>query len=163
LESPGTVIAAREFPRYFAALEESRVVAAEDASRDSRTSEFAEPYLRPLGIASMMDAPIRLHGALVGVVCHEHVGSKREWPLEDAETVREIIATPPPEASGNQHEHSWITRNGARPFIAWSITPLRSREGVLRYSVITAIDISQRKALEEQLIHDAFHDSLTGL
>jgi diguanylate cyclase (GGDEF)-like protein/PAS domain S-box-containing protein len=248
-ESPGTVILARDFPRYFASLEESRVVAAADARRDPRTSEFTEPYLKPHGITSMMDAPIRLHGALVGVVGHEHTTTPRDWPLEDqefassiadlaalsleaaerrrveetlreernftdavldstdlllvvldpggrivrfnraaghltgyssadavgrlfwesftapedAETVREIIAKPPSEASGNQHEHSWLTRHGARPFIAWSITPLVSRDGLLRHSVITGIDISQRKALEEQLIHDAFHDSLTGL
>jgi diguanylate cyclase (GGDEF)-like protein/PAS domain S-box-containing protein len=246
---PGTVIRASEYPRYFGALEETRVVAAEDARLDPQTSEFTEKYLIPLNITSMMDAPIRLHGTLVGVVCHEHVGPPREWPLEDqefassiadlaavtleaserrrvedslrdernftdavldstdlllvvldpggkivrfnraaghltgysaeeaiglnfwetfaapedVETMREIIATPPSEAKGNQHEHSWLTRHGARPFIAWSITPLIGREGVLRHSVITGIDISQRKALEEQLIHDAFHDSLTGL
>jgi len=249
IESPGTVIRARDYPRYFVALEESRVVPAADASRDPRTSEFTESYLRPLGITSMMDAPIRLHGQLVGVVCHEHIGGVREWPLEDqefassiadlvaisleaterrrvedslreernftdavldatdlllvvldpggrivrfnravghltgftsaeaigkifwetmtppedADTVREIIANPPSEASGNQHEHSWTTRHGARPFVAWSITPLTGKTGELRFSVITGIDISQRKALEEQLIHDAFHDSLTGL
>src|SRR4029077_6037595 len=84
-EKEGTVIQSRDFPRYFAALEESRVVAASDAHRDPRTAEFAGPYLKPLGIASMMDAPIRLRGNLVGVVCHEHIGAPREWPLEDQE------------------------------------------------------------------------------
>jgi diguanylate cyclase (GGDEF)-like protein/PAS domain S-box-containing protein len=248
-EASASVIRASDFPRYFAALEETRVVAAENAQRDPRTSEFSDPYLKPQGITSMMDAPIRLHGTLVGVVCHEHIGTPREWPLEDqefassvadlaavtleaaerrrveetlreernftdavldstdllmvvldpggrivrmnraaghltgfsdqeilgrvfweafatpedAETIREIVATPPSEAKGNQHEHSWVTRHGARPFIAWSITPLMGKEGAVHHSVITGIDISQRKALEEQLIHDAFHDSLTGL
>ncbi len=248
-ENPGTVIRSRDYPRYFNALEEHRVVAATDANRDPRTSEFSDRYLEPHGITAMMDAPIRLHGELVGVVCHEHVGAVREWPLEDqefassiadlvainleaaerrrieetlreernftdavldstdllmvvldpgglvvrfnravghltgynaseaigkifwevftapedAEMVREIIANPASEASGNQHEHSWLTRHGARPFIAWSITPLKDKSGTLRYTVITAIDISQRRALEEQLVHDAFHDSLTGL
>ena len=248
-EKEGTVIRARDFPRYFAALEESRVVAASDARRDPRTAEFTEPYLKPLGITSMMDAPIRLHGTLVGVVCHEHTGAPREWPLEDqecassiadlaaltieaaerrraeeglreersftdavldstdmlmvvldpggrivrfnraaghltgfstaeavgkvfweafiapqdSESVREIIAMQPSEASGNQHENSWLTRHGAQPHLAWSLTPLRDRDGRLRFSVVTAIDITQRKALEEQLVHDAFHDGLTGL
>ena len=248
-EKAGAVIRALDFPRYFAALEEARVVAASDARRDPRTDEFSESVLHPHGIVSVMSAPIRLHGNLVGVVCHEHVGAPREWPLEDqecassvadlaaitveaverrraeeslreersftdavldstdmlmvvldpggrivrfnraaghltgfgaaeavgklfweafiapqdSETVREIIAMQPSEASGNQHENSWLTRHGAQPHLAWSLTPLRDRDGRLRYSVVTAIDITQRKALEEQLVHDAFHDSLTGL
>src|SRR5882672_4384942 len=248
-EKEGKVLRARDFPRYFSALEESRVVAASDALRDPRTAEFSDPYLKPQGILSMMDAPIRLHGNLVGVLCHEHIGPPRDWPLEDQEcassfadfaaltleaaerrqvedrlreersftdavldstdmlmvvldpggrivrfnrsaghltgattaeaagklfweafiapqdsdTVREIIAMQPSEASGNQHEHSWLTRHGAQPHLAWSITPLHDRDGRLRFSVVTAIDITQRKALEEQLVHDAFHDSLTGL
>src|SRR5579859_1891639 len=214
-EKEGTVIRSRDFPRYFAALEESRVVAASEARRDPRTAEFAEPYLKPLGIFSMMDAPIRLHGNLVGLVRHEHVGAPREWPLEDqecassiadlaalsieaaerrraeeglreersftdavldstdmlmvvldpggrivrfnraaghltgfatadavgrlfweafispqdSEAVREIITMQPSEASGNQHENSWLTRHGAQPHLAWSLTPLRDREG----------------------------------
>jgi len=108
----------------------------------------------------------RAAGHLSGYSASEAIG-KIFWEVftapEDAETVREIIANPPSEASGNQHEHSWLTRHGARPYIAWSITPLKDKAGTLRYSVITAIDISQRRALEEQLVHDAFHDSLTGL
>ena len=31
----------------------------------------------------MMDVPIRLHGKLVGVICHEHIGSPRQWSLEE--------------------------------------------------------------------------------
>ena len=84
-EAPASVIRASDFPRYFTALEETRVVAAENAQRDPRTSEFSDPYLKPRGITSMMDAPIRLHGTLVGVVCHEHIGPPRDWPLEDQE------------------------------------------------------------------------------
>src|SRR4030095_16502328 len=89
-ETPGTVIEARNHPRYFGALEEHRVVAANDARRDPRTSEFTDAYLVPRRITSMMDAPIRLHGNLVGVVCHEHIGEPREWPVEDQEFASSI-------------------------------------------------------------------------
>ena len=36
-----------------------------------------------LGISSMLDAPIRYRGQTIGVVCHEHVGPKREWTLDE--------------------------------------------------------------------------------
>jgi diguanylate cyclase (GGDEF)-like protein/PAS domain S-box-containing protein len=245
----GARLKASEYPRYFAALEESRVVAAEDARRDPRTSEFSPGYLEPLGIGSMLDAPIRLHGRLIGVVCHEHVGGSREWPLEErefassiadlvalaqetalerrtaaelreernlieamldsssmlvavldatgrvvrsnrsfryvtgygeaeayarpfwelvggpdqAEEFRQILAHPASEASGHQHEHSWLTRQGARPRVSWTVVPLNPELVEGPRCVVTGIDITERKSLEEQLVHDAFHDSLTGL
>jgi len=36
----------------------------------SVTSELADSYLRPLGIASMLDAPIVRGGRTIGVICH---------------------------------------------------------------------------------------------
>jgi GAF domain. len=64
LHEKGLRLKASDYPRYFQALEESRTIAANDARTDPRTSEFAEGYLKPYGIASMMDVPIRLHGRL---------------------------------------------------------------------------------------------------
>ena len=42
-----------------------RVIAADNAPDDPRTRVFAESYLRPLGIGSMLAAPIRVSGQLV--------------------------------------------------------------------------------------------------
>ena len=75
----GAVLDALDKPRYFEALCEERCVAAHDARADGRTSEFADTYLEPLGISSMLDAPILFQGDLVGVVCLEHVGAPRTW------------------------------------------------------------------------------------
>jgi len=89
------VLRAEAFPRYFQALAEERSIAAFDASRDPRTAEFGDGYLAPLGIASMLDAPILLRGELVGVVCHEHVGEPRRWkPWEElvAGTFADFVA-----------------------------------------------------------------------
>ncbi len=77
----GVRLAAADFPRYFSALEENRTVAARDACADPRTSEFAVGYLDVNGITSMLDAPIRSERSVVGVVCCEHVGPRREWTL----------------------------------------------------------------------------------
>jgi PAS domain S-box-containing protein len=79
----GLRLEAKDYPRYFAALEESRVVAAQRTFIDPRTSEFTVGYLEPNGITSMMDVPVRIHGMLAGVLCHEHVGPVRDWPPQD--------------------------------------------------------------------------------
>ncbi|HEY7699751.1 MAG TPA: PAS domain S-box protein, partial [Vicinamibacteria bacterium] len=73
----------RDFPSYFRALGEHRAIAAHDAHRDPRTREFSESYLSPLGITSMLDAPIWLEGGMVGVICNEHVGAPRIWTPEE--------------------------------------------------------------------------------
>ncbi|HKW86561.1 MAG TPA: response regulator [Nitrospiraceae bacterium] len=84
LHTSGTVLLARDYPAYFQALEsEQRAVNANDAHRDPRTREFSESYLTPLGIGAMLDAPIRLKGRVVGVLCHEHLGGPRIWSPEE--------------------------------------------------------------------------------
>jgi PAS domain S-box-containing protein len=80
----GNVLEADDYPNYFKAITELHSMAAHDAQRDPLTNEFTETYLKPLGIVSMMDAPIWLKGKLIGVICHEHVGEElREWTLEE--------------------------------------------------------------------------------
>ncbi|MBP1622978.1 MAG: serine/threonine protein kinase [Acidobacteria bacterium] len=76
-------LAAVDYPHYFNALAEQRAIAAADARNDPRTREFADSYLSPLGITSMLDAPIWVGGRMAGVICHEHVGHARRWTLED--------------------------------------------------------------------------------
>lgn len=77
--SAGLELTAVDYPAYFRALEESLIIAADDALTDARTCEFATPYLTPVGITSMLDAPIRLEEGLIGVLCHEQVGPHRQW------------------------------------------------------------------------------------
>lgn len=72
-----------ECPSYFKALEENRVIAAHDCFSDSRTRELSEKYLPQRGIASLLDVPIRLHGKVIGVICHEHMGEMRNWLEEE--------------------------------------------------------------------------------
>ncbi|MGK2952328.1 MAG: PAS domain S-box protein, partial [Thiobacillus sp.] len=48
----GLALYAADHPAYFRALASQDIIAAEDAQRDARTSEFAEDYLRPVGITS---------------------------------------------------------------------------------------------------------------
>jgi signal transduction histidine kinase len=92
--SEGAVLCAADFPAYFAALAERRDVPAADARKSVLTSELADAYLGPLGIASMLDVPIYRGGEVVGVVCHED-SRPREWSESDrtfAVSVSDAIA-----------------------------------------------------------------------
>jgi signal transduction histidine kinase len=72
---------ARDYPRYFEAIQRAQIIPAYDVSTDPRTSELVQGYLLPAGISSMMDIPIWVGGRLVGVLCHEHVGARRDWTV----------------------------------------------------------------------------------
>jgi signal transduction histidine kinase/DNA-binding NarL/FixJ family response regulator len=83
------------YPNYFRAIEEDRTIAAHDACADPRTREFAEAYLKPQGVASTLDAPVRLGSQSVGVVCCEQIGPLRQWTLEEqqfAGTMADLVA-----------------------------------------------------------------------
>src|SRR5262249_40957652 len=66
--SKGTEIDTASTPRYLAALAGGGAIAAHDAQKDPRTSEFAAGYLVPLGITSMLDASVVIDGSLRGIV-----------------------------------------------------------------------------------------------
>ncbi len=93
--SSGLELRSVDCPHYFEALADGRVLPAHYARNDPRTRDFAEGYLKPLGITSMLDAPIRNESGIIGVVCHEHTGSAREWTLDEqnfAGSMADLIA-----------------------------------------------------------------------
>ena len=93
--SRGTIITQEQAPRYFEALLRERCIAADDARVDPRTSQFTAPYLDPLGIGAMLDAPVFARGQMIGVVCHEHIGEARHWEFWEelvAGTVADFVA-----------------------------------------------------------------------
>ncbi|GAA6621780.1 PAS domain S-box protein [Scytonema sp. NUACC26] len=79
----GTSLIKANYPTYFQALEEQRIIASDNAPQNELTQELSEPYLSVFGISSLLDASIWLGGRLIGVVCHEHIGSSRQWTLEE--------------------------------------------------------------------------------
>ncbi len=88
--SRGATLRTADFPAYFAALHASASVPAGDARHDARTSELADAYLTPLGIAALLDAPIVMAGAVLGVLCLEHVGGPRRWTAEERHYVEAL-------------------------------------------------------------------------
>jgi diguanylate cyclase (GGDEF)-like protein/PAS domain S-box-containing protein len=64
---------------------------------------------------------------------------------------------------GTRRENEWVRKDGTRRHIAWSNTAVHDADDVVRYTIATGIDITDRKNLEDELAHKALHDPLTGL
>jgi PAS domain S-box-containing protein len=93
--SAGAVLKRSDYPTYFSALLTERTIPAGDARNDPLTVEFRESYLPAHDIHALLDAPIRLRGSLIGVVCHEHCGQPRVWSPDEqafAGTIGDFIA-----------------------------------------------------------------------
>lgn len=88
--STGLSLEREQYPRYFDALITGRAIDANDAVTDPRTSEFAKGYLDVLGIHSMLDAAIRNGDQIIGVICCEAIGGRRNWSIDDINFVAEL-------------------------------------------------------------------------
>jgi PAS domain S-box-containing protein len=73
----------QDAPAYFEALAVQRPIVASRAVSHPATTELAVSYLNRLNIGSMLDVPVWLHGRVMGVLCHEHIGIPREWTGEE--------------------------------------------------------------------------------
>ncbi|MGR9087048.1 MAG: ATP-binding protein [Gammaproteobacteria bacterium] len=81
--SEGLELLTTDYPSYFKALLGARNIAVDDAVNDPVTAELGREYLPKFNISSLLDAPIQVGDVLFGVVCHEHVGLKRHWTLDE--------------------------------------------------------------------------------
>ncbi|MFB2974040.1 PAS domain S-box protein [Aerosakkonema sp. BLCC-F183] len=65
---------------------------------------------------------------------------------------------------GGFEDEAWrVRKDGSRFWANVVITALRDESGKLKGFAKVTRDITERKRAEEQLIHNAFHDALTGL
>ncbi len=113
--SAGVTLHVEDFPDYFAAVQRRKTVPAESAGTDPRTSELNDAYLQPLGITSLLDAPIYIGGEVVGVVCQEHIGPPREWSTEErdfAGSMADIVALKIRAAENNEAQIALHTQTG---------------------------------------------------
>jgi PAS domain S-box-containing protein len=67
------------------------------------------------------------------------------------------------EAEAYQAEKRYIHRDGHILWVDLSVSLVRNDDGSPRYFIAQMVDINDRKQFEQQLRHQAFHDSLTGL
>lgn len=83
---PGYEEIIRPLGAYAQMLGEVRVIDAADvashAALNDESTSLAQ-YLRRHNVRSLVDAPMRCEGELIGVVCHEQIGAARMWTPED--------------------------------------------------------------------------------
>ena len=60
-------------------------------------------------------------------------------------------------------EKRFVHRQGHEVWMLWSVARLEGSGGAANRLILQAQDISERKVSEERLLHNAFHDALTGL
>ena len=83
-------------PLYAQVLSERRAIGIADAQKDPLTRDLAASYLIPLGVSSLLDAPIFREGRVIGLVRHEHMGTLRTFSQRDldfAVSVADIMST----------------------------------------------------------------------
>lgn len=159
--SQGAELAAVHYPTYFQAIQAERTIAVCDAHTDPRTKELAQLYLSSNHITSMLDAPIWLGGSMVGVVCHEHIGSTRHWSIEEknfAASIAELVSVSI-EACERKRSQEALRK-------AHDDLEIRVKERTAELARINnelQAEITERTLAEEKLLFEAFHDSLTGL
>ena len=66
-----SILEQKNFPIYFTALNENKIIFAEDINTHPLTKELSESYAKPNNICSLLDIPIRVSGQLAGVMCYE--------------------------------------------------------------------------------------------
>ncbi len=76
-------LSVQDFPDYFKALHDERVIAVDDLRAGSVVSCLFQDYFGPLGIVSSLDATVRVGDRVLGVVCCEQVERPRKWTEED--------------------------------------------------------------------------------
>jgi PAS domain S-box-containing protein len=84
----GTVLQLKRYLNYIVSLDEERVISTDSVLTDPRTEEL-EDYWRLHGIEATMDAPVRVEGKVVGIVCCEHK-AKRQWASDEVAFAGEI-------------------------------------------------------------------------
>jgi len=88
----GSELFKKDFPNYFKALESGKMIVVNRAREDEKTKEFTEPYLIPNNIYSILDAPIRYAGEIIGVVCHEYTNCVHQWSSQEQEFASAIAS-----------------------------------------------------------------------
>ncbi len=82
---------------------------------------------------------------------------------EDAAALSEGLRRLDEGAGAYPFESHWVTSTGGRLLVAGSLTPIRDADRALTHVIVTASDIAERRALEDELRAMSLRDDMTGL
>jgi PAS domain S-box-containing protein len=78
----GQTFSAEKLQKYMEAIRVERVIAATDTRSDVRTTQLSASWFDPRNIHSAIEAPLRHHGRIAGVVRIGTVVARQEWSPE---------------------------------------------------------------------------------
>ena len=142
-------------------------LAAEERHRAQRYLDIAGAIIVILDASARITLVNRAGAELLGYAEGELIGS--DWyellvPERLRETGRAAFAA---EVGGPQddavHESIVLTKDGEERTIAWRDTLVRGADGTVTAVMSSGVDLTERRAAEEQIAYLAYHDSLTGL
>ena len=81
---PLTELVCSNFPDYFRALKNKRILSVSDVDQAGELHQLAQPYYQPQGIVSILDVPVKVSGRLIGVIRVNSL-SRREWQEDEIE------------------------------------------------------------------------------
>ncbi|MCC6294560.1 MAG: EAL domain-containing protein [Bryobacterales bacterium] len=172
--SQGARIEARDLPAYFDALRQDRPITAHNALTDPRTAALSDGYLLPLGLASILDTPLRRSGRVCGVMSFEHSGPPRRWTAEE-----EVFAASIADMAAivlDDEERLAVLRRLEREANEDSLTGLANRAALLRHmeecedgregaygmSALMIVEVDRLEAVNQALGHAAGDQLLSG-
>jgi PAS domain S-box-containing protein len=82
----------QDLPQYFNALENNRLIIANDVMQHEAAVELIKDYMPTHSIGATLEATIWINNQFIGVICHEHIGGVREWTLDEQNFVGSIAA-----------------------------------------------------------------------
>lgn len=93
--SSGYQLTRKEYPNYFATIENKTQVVASNVFTNTTCAELCKNYIPNNNIQSLLDTPVFINGSLKGIICFETTLDLKHWDNEDvnfARSVSDIIA-----------------------------------------------------------------------
>ncbi len=86
----GVKLSEKEFPEYFSAIEQARMIEASDVRQHPDTKQLAEGYFSMEGVRSVLDVPIFINGEVAGALCCAQYETMGLWDGEDINFVKSV-------------------------------------------------------------------------
>lgn len=80
----------KSFPSYFKQIENNQIIVSIDPEKEDYNKELLNNYINPNEIKSLLEAPLRIHGEFIGIICIEETNEKRNWSNEEQHFVQSI-------------------------------------------------------------------------